>query len=285
MTGWINAADLEATVKGKPWFEDLESVLSSFSPRADRVCVACGSAEYYAKGLCHKCYARMRWAKNRKERPENTELAETILALFAECKSITATARKAGCSRSYAWFVLSKNGYHPRKRADDLKWPEDLVSAASMKLPEGSCESQEAAVMSYLNGLGERGSRAIVMRYKDGKTLVEIGSELGVTRERARQIIRNGLKRLGAQTRMEENRRAARMTDPPELPVITGQIEDLDLSVRAYHCLRRNGIRTIPELMDFIREKPLSSIRCCGEKTEKEILHKIQSFTEEVIRP
>lgn len=284
MNGWINAEDLESAAQGKPWFSELESVLSTISCRSKKECISCGSPFFYAKGLCRNCYERMRREKNRKERPARTPLAEKILEIFAENKSCTNTARMAGCSRSYVQSVVSRNGYRPRKR-DDLKWPENLISAASMKLPEGLNEDPEAAVMFYLNGIDERRAKAIVMRYKDGKTLGEIGSEFGVTKEGARQIVLKGLSRIGAQTRMEEKRRETRETNSPELPVITGQIEDLDLSVRAYHCLHRAGIHTITDLMNYIKEKPLSKLRQCGVKTENEIMCKLKILAEEVVRP
>ncbi|MBQ8142828.1 MAG: DNA-directed RNA polymerase subunit alpha [Bacilli bacterium] len=54
-------------------------------------------------------------------------------------------------------------------------------------------------------------------------------------------------------------------------------LEDLDLSVRSYNCLKRNGLKTVQELCNM-KESELMTVRNLGKKSYKEILDKLASF-------
>ncbi len=54
-------------------------------------------------------------------------------------------------------------------------------------------------------------------------------------------------------------------------------LEDLDLSVRSYNCLKRNGIKTVQDLCNM-KESELMTVRNLGKKSYKEILDKLQGF-------
>lgn len=51
-------------------------------------------------------------------------------------------------------------------------------------------------------------------------------------------------------------------------------IEELDLSTRATNCLRRAGIRTVGELLDYT-EMDIAKIKNCGRETLREIVNKL----------
>ena len=51
-------------------------------------------------------------------------------------------------------------------------------------------------------------------------------------------------------------------------------LEDLDLSVRSYNCLKRNGIKTVQDLCNM-KEAELMTVRNLGKKSYKEILDKL----------
>ena len=51
-------------------------------------------------------------------------------------------------------------------------------------------------------------------------------------------------------------------------------IEDLDLSTHATNCLRRAGIRTVGELLNYT-DMDIAKIKTCGRKTSKEITNKL----------
>ncbi|MCR5303109.1 MAG: hypothetical protein K6E33_00995 [Lachnospiraceae bacterium] len=54
------------------------------------------------------------------------------------------------------------------------------------------------------------------------------------------------------------------------------QIEDLDLSVRSFNCLKRAGVSNIEELTKILAEEDgLTRIRNLGQKSSSEIKHKL----------
>mgnify|MGYP000921576831 CR=1 FL=1 len=54
----------------------------------------------------------------------------------------------------------------------------------------------------------------------------------------------------------------------------TMSLEDLDLSVRSYNCLKRNGLKTVQDLCNM-KESELMTVRNLGKKSYKEILDKL----------
>ncbi len=62
--------------------------------------------------------------------------------------------------------------------------------------PEGPCPSEVDEVCDALRFLGPRLRHVIELRFLEGWTLEEIGQELGVTRERVRQLERQALDKL-----------------------------------------------------------------------------------------
>lgn len=60
--------------------------------------------------------------------------------------------------------------------------------------------------------------------------------------------------------------------------VYTSKIEDLELSVRSFHGLKRAGIDTIEQLLNAVNDGTLSSVRNLGAKSCNEISIKILEF-------
>ena len=56
-------------------------------------------------------------------------------------------------------------------------------------------------------------------------------------------------------------------------------IAELDLSVRAYHCLKRTNINTVQEILDRLEELP--GIRNLGAKAYAEVMDKMKEYMEE----
>lgn len=59
--------------------------------------------------------------------------------------------------------------------------------------------------------------------------------------------------------------------------VLEMTIEDLDLSVRAYNCLKRAGINTVQELT-LMRPEDLMKVRNLGKKSMEEVVQKLQAL-------
>ena len=56
------------------------------------------------------------------------------------------------------------------------------------------------------------------------------------------------------------------------------QVEDLNLSVRSYNCLKRAGLDTVEKVILIIQEDKLLNIRNLGKNSKIEINHKIYEF-------
>lgn len=187
----------------------------------------------------------------------------------------------------------------------DIQVPPDLVGCFSEVLI-ARCTDKE--------------KQCIELFYRDRKTLSQIGEHYNLSRERIRQIIGKGLRKIKyiiynyenlkkeEQQKIEERQREEKLQQQREelieafrekgiitedIAVYFGQpqfeavcnpsynsssltIEDLDLSVRSYNCLRRAGIRTISELISKT-ENELYHIRNMGKKSLKEIKEKLIS--------
>ena len=66
-------------------------------------------------------------------------------------------------------------------------------------------------------------------------------------------------------------------TEDPTIKALETPIEDLDFSVRAYNCLKRDGIHTIQDLVNK-SESDMMKIRNLGKKSLKEVMDKIKEL-------
>lgn len=66
-------------------------------------------------------------------------------------------------------------------------------------------------------------------------------------------------------------------TEDPNQKILETSIDDLDLSVRAYNCLKRAGILTLRDLTDK-SENEMMKIRNLGKKSLKEVIDKVKSM-------
>lgn len=135
-----------------------------------------------------------------------------------------------------------------------------------------------------LHTLTERERRILGFRYKDGLIYEEIGKRECITRERIRQICAKALRKLrhpyrldylkygvsGVITRKTESARAAALAllPKPDIPGMT--LEELDLSVRSYNCLKRAGMNTLREVSEMTFDE-LCHVRNLGKKSVDEI--------------
>ena len=65
--------------------------------------------------------------------------------------------------------------------------------------------------------------------------------------------------------------------EEPNQKALETSIDDLDLSVRAYNCLKRAGILTLHDLIDK-SENEMMKIRNLGKKSLKEVIDKVKSM-------
>ena len=159
-------------------------------------------------------------------------------------------------------------------------------------------ESQEVyikGVAEVLEKLSEREQMIMWSRYAEKKTLCEVAKELNVTRERIRQIEAKALRKLGhprnrscvmaisvKQHQDEISEYEEEMKKNGALPKVIAEtpIEELDLSVRAYNCLKRARINTVGQLQEMTEEK-LLRVRNLGRKSLEEIQSKLKELNKE----
>ena len=155
-----------------------------------------------------------------------------------------------------------------------------------------------------------REEECLVMRFAHNMTLSAIGDQYGLSRERARQIIVKGLRKLAHPSRMcilravpsEQYRDLAEqhrtlqaeynallaeysvlqaehciqpVKEPPSLRGTT--LEDADISVRSYNCLKRVGINTLGDVADMTGED-LMRVRNLGRKSADEVIAVLKKF-------
>ena len=137
-----------------------------------------------------------------------------------------------------------------------------------------------------LRTLTERERRVLDFRYKEGLTLEEIGKRECVSRERVRQIHAKSLRKLrpperlnylkygvsGTIARKAESAREAVLASLPKPDVKPEDItlEELELSVRSYNCLKRAGMNTLREISKMTFDE-LCHVRNLGKKSVDEI--------------
>ena len=72
----------------------------------------------------------------------------------------------------------------------------------------------------------------------------------------------------------EEDSKGTEKSNPISLQT---PIEELDLSVRAFNCLKRDGINTVKDLTEKTKDE-IANVRCIGEKAFKEVCTKLHSL-------
>lgn len=143
--------------------------------------------------------------------------------------------------------------------------------------------------------LTEREFVVLQLRFDQRVTLEQAGMELGVTRERVRQLETKALRKLqihiselwcvpmseAVALRRENERLKQLLADQKaeleeQVPQSARPIEELDLSVRSYNCLKRAGIRTFGDLCNQ-SENEVIQLRNLGKKSFLEICNAMQA--------
>ena len=168
-----------------------------------------------------------------------------------------------------------------------LTYPDNLLYALFDRDWEYPRPTDFDGSLEYvLHSLTERERRVLDFRYKDGLTYEEIGKRECVTRERIRQINAKSIRKLrhpgrlnylkygisGVIARQTESAREAALASLPKPDIKPEDIrlEELDLSVRSYSCLKRAGINTLREIAEMTFDE-LCHVRNLGKKSIGEI--------------
>ena len=166
--------------------------------------------------------------------------------------------------------------------------------------------SLETITNALVSTLNERERRILEMHYRDGMTLENIGAREGVSKERIRQLLAKAVRKMknprfikkmevmpkSDYIELETKYKAllaeyegllAEYEGSKEEPVVeTGAeksirhtpIEKLELSIRAYNCLKRAKKDTIGDVMDMTFTEMLH-IRNLGRRSAEEIANRL----------
>ena len=168
-----------------------------------------------------------------------------------------------------------------------LTYPENLlydIFGGEWEYPRPA--DFDGSLEYVLHSLTERERRVLDFRYKEGLTYEEIGKRECVTRERIRQINAKAIRKLrhpgrlnylkhgvsGVIARKTENAREAALASLPKPDIKPEDItlEELELSVRSYNCLKRAGMKTLRDVADMTFDE-LCHVRNLGKKSIDEI--------------
>ena len=196
-----------------------------------------------------------------------------------------------------------------KTKSKEYLYPKNLIADLVGNFKESTWQllNEKDLNEDRINGLNyalsqcsENEQLAIALRYKGYCALAEIGEQLGVTKERARQIIAEALrkmrhpKRFGyvqygynayseAKEKQAQEILACQKFDEENNArhILDGEkdIWELNFSVRAYNALKRAGKNTVSDIWD-LTEEDLIEIRNLGKKTIEEILTKIHYLKE-----
>ena len=95
----------------------------------------------------------------------------------------------------------------------------------------------------------------------------------------AGKILRDHLSILASvdEASLEVKEKEVEVSEEPVAHTTHKMIEDLELSVRSYNCLKRAGIHTLQDLVNK-SENDMMKIRNLGKKSLKEVLDKIKDL-------
>lgn len=198
-------------------------------------------------------------------------------------------------------------------------WPYNLLediyyNTEHQYLREEVTPDQIKGLWHILQTLTPREQEMILKKYRDEMTLEEVANDYGLTRERIRQIIVKGLRKLRHPVRIKyikdgyliasgelekrvqdrysremavlEERyknRLAELTEKlkhpePEIEIsLATPIENLDFSARVRHALSRQRIKTVGDLI-LLSHEELCRFRCLGVKSVAEIEERLESI-------
>lgn len=201
----------------------------------------------------------------------------------------------------------------------DRDWPYNLFQALGL-LPDDPleyvCSESELLLTMNIGWLTEREKKVLMLRFYHQKTLEEVGVEIGLQRERVRQIEAKALRKLrhphhtyilmhGVKTYIEKCvdekvtallrpraeeleaeycRKIAELTaekaqEKAGENIADKKIVDLGLSIRPYNCLVRAGLETVGDILEKIPTcVEAYKIRNLGRRSIDEISYKLKEY-------
>ena len=146
-----------------------------------------------------------------------------------------------------------------------LPWPENLLRRIFKDGDYDEWKNQippdfDASFKFILEEtLTEREIYILYSFFRDHIPMRFIGQRYGIQGERCRQISEKAIRKIRHPSRLKYIKYGLaeverRQKEPPkEIPIIQQSIEELDLSVKAFNCLKRANVRSLEELTALSR--------------------------------
>jgi DNA-directed RNA polymerase alpha subunit len=139
-----------------------------------------------------------------------------------------------------------------------------------MKNAKTNAVSDIARLAKYFS---EKELLALELRFEKYRSLQNIGEELGVTRERVRQILTLATRK--AIRALIESDRAADVYEAERRAPDAEAIECLCLSARSYNCLKRGGVGRIDDLLK-VKPERFKRFISFGAVSQREVIAKMR---------
>ncbi len=162
----------------------------------------------------------------------------------------------------------------------DVGWGYSVAEERG-KLPIG--EIPIDAIFSPVRKANFKVERARVGQATDyDKLVIEVTTDGTISpydafREAARLLVKH-FSLVASITIEEEPEEVAQIEETPASKVLDTPIEDLELTVRAYNCLKRAGITQVGEILEKLRKGPdeILAIRNFGQKSLDELIDRLE---------
>ena len=191
-------------------------------------------------------------------------------------------------------------------------WPYNmLIKAFIIDGTEPLSDKQLSGLEKAMECFTEREAIAVKLYFKEEMTLDEVGKEMGITRERVRQVIAKALRKLRHPTRqnlivygedfrnlnsylkhlyevkneiaeleayIEEHKDTYTelVKEDASFRINDLSIDELDLSVRSFNALKRKGIKWASEAAALLNSGEIVKVRNLGRKSYLEIAERLK---------
>lgn len=222
------------------------------------------------------------------------------------------TLDKAIKFRDECLKVLEENKLKKLKQqqVEVLDYPYNLINALKFNLDDVLEHFEERYEDVYNQGtISKEEKNVLDKRFKEMKTFREIGESLNTSGEWARLLIKKACFKLQCRKKyflygqysypeqkakeqfniyLEKNKdkweyeSAKKFVEEyeknhPEIQILKMLVEELDISIRTFHCLKKSGINTIEQLCN-LKESDLMKIKSLGKKGVKEIIKELKKL-------
>ncbi len=179
-----------------------------------------------------------------------------------------------------------------RKKANTRKepYPLNLVHAVYEGFEWEQTPDQIAGLERALMGLTDRERECVFLYFQNGMTYQKIADVCHLSAERIRQIIKKAERKLrhprrfnliryGYEGNIERFIPKYELTEEDKkADLLNTTIEEMNLSVRAFNCLKRGNINTVSDITEGLKKGNIMKIRNMGPKSYEEIIQKVAPY-------